>query len=77
MEGMIQRAEEYRNVEHFKVVKSLEETARSHHNAVVMKQKEEFEAQLQLKQPSANHENSVLASHAIRQGQHVLVVHKN
>eukprot|EP00975_Prorocentrum_lima_P013452 2855946-Prorocentrum_lima.AAC.1 len=41
-----------------------------------MKQREEFEAQRQLKKFSVNHVNSALASHARRQEQRVLVVYK-
>eukprot|EP00975_Prorocentrum_lima_P030160 6326725-Prorocentrum_lima.AAC.1 len=66
MEGMIQRAEESMDVDHLTAVKSLEEAAQSHHDAAVMKQKEELEAQLQFKQSSANQESSVLASQARR-----------
>eukprot|EP00975_Prorocentrum_lima_P008631 1843386-Prorocentrum_lima.AAC.1 len=60
------------DMEHHKVVQSLEETAQSHHNPVVRKKEEDDEAPLQLRQTSVSHEHTVLTSNARKQEQHVL-----
>eukprot|EP00975_Prorocentrum_lima_P019861 4179406-Prorocentrum_lima.AAC.1 len=72
MDEMIQRAEESMDMEHCKVVQSLEGTAQSHHYAVVRQKEESYESQLQQKRANANHEPSVLTSNARRHQQHVL-----
>eukprot|EP00975_Prorocentrum_lima_P004560 987765-Prorocentrum_lima.AAC.1 len=59
--------------EHQQVVQALEATAQSHQYAVVRQKEEEYEAQLHEKQANANHEHSVLSSHAKRQERHLLV----
>eukprot|EP00975_Prorocentrum_lima_P006977 1498013-Prorocentrum_lima.AAC.1 len=66
----MQRAEEHMEHEHQQVVQALEETSQSHNNALARQNEESYEAQLQERQASVNHKQSVMSSHARGQEQH-------